>query len=517
MKRLGLGATKVSIVATALLSFAPFAFAPLVLFAGGCSASSDESWESRGAALGQGVRPAMEDGHAPVSVLVYLKGAADLAPRAELASASKEARITSVHARLVAHAKRAQGPLLGWLQRQGVSYRRFHIVNAVLVNDASPGLVRHLAARPDVERLVLDRPVALKRVQSPGSESLSPEAIGSNITATGAVRVWNELHVKGAGVVVAGQDTGVDWTHPALQSHYRGWDGATADHRYSWHDAIHSGSGNRCGYDLAAPCDDDQHGTHTMGTIVGDDGAGNQIGMAPDAKWIACRNMDAGVGKPSTYIECSQWFLAPYPQGGDPETQGDPSKAPDVINNSWGCPSSEGCEGAEIVPVLRSLKAAGIVFVASAGNDGPGCKSIRDQPATDGPDALVVGAYNHGNGAIASFSSRGPSTLDGGLGPEVVAPGVSIRSAVPGGRYSGSFSGTSMAGPHVVGEVALLLSAVPALRGQVDKITSIVTGTAAPKTSTETCGGVSGSSVPNNTFGYGVIDAYKAVGSQLGR
>ena len=108
------------------------------------------------------------------------------------------------------------------------------------------------------------------------------------------------------------------WTHNALKPHYRGWDGVTADHNYNWHDSIHDSVGNPCGNDSPFPCDDNGHGTHTIGTAIGDDGMGNQIGMAPGAKWIGCRNMDQGDGTPARYIECMEFFLAPYPVGGDP-------------------------------------------------------------------------------------------------------------------------------------------------------------------------------------------------------
>ncbi|WP_394850732.1 S8 family serine peptidase [Pendulispora brunnea] len=505
MKRLGLGVTVVSFV----VGFA------------GCSSSSpsDSSDPSDTSSTGQailreGVADAMVEGHAPTSVLVFLKGSADLtAPTAGFATRAE--RGAFVHTRLVDHAKASQSALLEMLAREGAKVQPFHIVNAVLVNDASPRLLRKLATRADVDRILVDKAVPLKLV--PNDETLQTEAvaaIGSNITATGANRVWTEFGVKGAGVVIAGQDTGVNWSHPALKSHYRGWNGTTADHSYSWHDAIHEASGNPCGANAAAPCDDYGHGTHTIGTVVGDDGGSNQIGMAPGAKWIACRNMDAGTGTPSSYIECSQWFLAPYRQGADPST-GDPSKAPDVINNSWGCPSSEGCSGKDLVDVVRSLASAGIVFVASAGNSGSGCGTISDQPATIWDATLSVGSYNHRNGAISGFSSRGPSQIPGEtekhIGPDVAAPGESINSSVQSGY--GSMSGTSMAGPHVVGEVALLISAKPALRGNVAEITRIVTTTAKAKTSTQSCAGTSGSARPNNTWGYGIIDAYAAVKS----
>ena len=157
--------------------------------------------------------------------------------------------------------------------------------------------------------------------------------------------------------------------------------------------------------------------------------------------------------------------------------------APNVINNSWGCDGSEGCQGSEMLQVVKNIEAAGIIIVVSAGNDGSSCGTIADQPATISDDTLSVGAHNHRTGKIASFSSRGPSKLDGKIGPDVTAPGVTIRSSVKSGGYeSARWIGTSMAGPHVVGEVALLWSAVPALKGNIAATTYVIENFA------ETCG-----------------------------
>src|SRR5262249_10154064 len=163
--------------------------------------------------------------------------------------------------------------------------------------------------------------------------------------------------------------------------------------------------------DSAAPIDDHNHGTHTTGTMVGDDGGGNQIGVAPGATWIACRNMNQGVGQPSTYIACNQFFLAPYPHGGDPERDGDPSLSPDIVNNSWSCPTSEGCDAFVLESSFAALRAAGILAVAAAQNSGPNCSTVYYPPGIYG-EVLVAGASDI-NDVLAGFSSRGPVTTDG--------------------------------------------------------------------------------------------------------
>ena len=69
---------------------------------------------------------------------------------------------------------------------------------------------------------------------------------------------------------IGGADTGYQWDHPALKNGYRGWNGVAANHDYNWHDSIHAGGGV-CGPNMSQPCDDQGHGTHTMGTAVGDE------------------------------------------------------------------------------------------------------------------------------------------------------------------------------------------------------------------------------------------------------
>lgn len=423
---------------------------------------------------------------------------------------TKEEKGNYVYSQLKLNAQTTQVNLINYLDNNNVIYKGYYLVNCIWVYGNMIDL-ENLAKYTEVEEITSNPHITFNRPTSE-KESYSNNNKKSaewGITTTKADQVWS-LGYKGQGVVIGGQDTGYDWEHPTLKSKYRGWNGTVADHNYNWHDAISSGNGGVCGLNSPIPCDDDQHGTHTMGTMVGDDGGANQIGMAPDAKWIGCRNMDEGNGTPATYIECFEWFLAPTDLN---NLNPDPSKAPHVINNSWGCPLSEGCNTSifSIMEIaVNNLKLAGVVVVVSAGNSGPSCGSI-DDPSAIFENSFTVGATNNID-EIAGFSSRGTVTIDGSnrLKPDISAPGVGIRSCIPGGGYN-TFSGTSMAGPHVAGMVALLISAYPGLAGNVDSIETIIENTAIQLTSTQDCGGYLGSNIPNTTYGHGRIDVLAAI------
>ncbi len=443
--------------------------------------------------------------------LVMLREQGDL--RGAHSLASKEQRGAFVMDSLRSLAQRTQKPLLDMLAARGVEHRAYWIANMIWVR-GDRALVEELAARDDVfhvyanPRARFEGPVTSRKA---AAQPETPDAVEWGVARVHAPEVW-ALGYTGQGIVVGGQDTGYDWEHPAIKGKYRGWNGSSANHDYNWHDAVHSGGGS-CGADSPEPCDDHSHGTHTMGTMVGSDGS-NQIGVAPGAKWIGCRNMDQGAGTPATYSECFEWFIAPTDLGDD---NPDPSKAPHVINNSWGCPPSEGCTDPTVLQtVTENTRAAGIEVVVSAGNSGSSCSTVSD------PSAIYAASFSVGatsiaaNDDIAGFSSRGPVTVDGSgrMKPDISAPGVDVRSSVPGGGYS-SFSGTSMAGPHVAGVVALILSATPPFVGDPDAIEGLIKSTAVPRTSSETCGGVPGSEVPNNTYGWGRADALAAFNADL--
>jgi len=424
-------------------------------------------------------------------------------------AAPRRHRLQAVTALLQSTATSSQADVLQFLRSKNIEHRSFWINNSIWLR-ADAATLNALSQRDDIAYVHANPAVAGDFPRQQDLQSLlALGGVEASISLVGAPLVWAQGHT-GEGIVIGGQDTGYQWDHPALINSYRGWNGMTADHNHHWHDAIHTGGGV-CGADSPEPCDDHNHGTHTMGTMVGDDGNNNRIGMAPGAKWIACRNMDQGNGTPASYTECFQWFMLPTDLNGN---NPDPTKAPHIVNNSWGCPPSEGCSNPAIMQgVVDSMRAAGIVVVVSAGNSGSACGSV-DDPAAIYDAAFTVGNTTI-NDTIADSSSRGPVTVDGSnrMKPDISAPGTSIRSSIRNNGYA-VFSGTSMAGPHVAGHLALLLSANPALIGDVDYLENLTRDSALARTSGQDCGGTAGL-VPNNVYGAGRIQTDVAVAEIL--
>jgi subtilisin family serine protease len=443
---------------------------------------------------------------------VVLADQADLSPAANLPTKAEKGRF--VYETLLEKAQNTQEPILQWLGERSIEYQSFYIVNAILVK-GNRQLADTLAARADVAR-VEGNPIIHNDLPQRGPveqaplQPGAPATIEPGIVYTHAPDVW-ALGFHGETIVVASADTGVRWTHNALKPHYRGWDGTNANHNFNWHDSIHNSVGNPCGNDSQQPCDDFFHGSHTTGTAIGDDGMGNQIGMAPGAKWIACRNMDQGNGTPARYIECMEFFLAPYPLNCTP-AQGDPTKAPDITINSWGCPVSEGCvTGLELQAAVEAQEAAGIQMVVAAGNSGPSCSTVSDPPSFYAA-SYTAGALNTGTDTIASFSSRGPVTRDGSgrIKPDITAPGTNTRSCDNSCDTCYTFaSGTSMATPHIAGAMALLWSAIPSLQRQIQASRDALDN-AAVFISDTTCGPAG---PPNNVYGWGRVNIATAVGA----
>jgi hypothetical protein len=425
-------------------------------------------------------------------MLVYMREEADLSRAFSISDRSE--RGWYVLNSLRRTADRSQADLRQELDRAGIPYESYYLVNALVMTGGTE-VVNLLASHPDVAYVGADvaipAPAPVEVLPVPDA----PEAIEWNISQIEADQVWTTYDITGTGIVVSNIDTGVQWDHPALINQYRGWDGAMADHNYNWWDPY--------GQSPLVPNDADAHGTHTMGTMVGDDGGTNQIGVAPGAQWFACDGFDdnTGYGYTVELLECAEFILAPWDLSG---ANADPDLRPDVVNNSWGGGQAQWWYN----QAIYAWRAAGIFPVFSAGNAGPSCETTGDPG--DMANIMAVGATNNTD-TIASFSSRGPAAVTGITKPNVSAPGVNIRSSVPGDAYESGWNGTSMAAPHVAGTAALIWAAVPELRGDVQVTYWILEQSAFGITTDQGCGGDADDQIPNNVYGWGRINALDAV------
>lgn len=424
-------------------------------------------------------------------------------------------RAEQVVAALRRHAADSQADLHGTLRDMGLEAESLWISNSVATR-ASAEQIEQLRQHPAVRRIDSNAQGEMAQPSFGPVEKLSANAVEPHLIAMRVPEAW-ALGARGQGVVLGGQDTGYDHTHPALRERYRGRNAAS--HDYHWYDGVRSPVSpgfNRCGSASETPCDDGTHGTHTMGTAIGDGGDGARIGVATDAEWIGCRNMDRGVGRPSTYLACFQFLLAPTRLDGSAPR---PDLAPAVTVNSWACPvgappAGEDCAQGSFDAALAAIEAAGQLTVAAAGNGNAFCGSISAPPST-APQALVVAATDNA-GTLAPFSLWGPVTVDGSgrMKPDLAAPGVGVRSSVPGGGYALG-SGTSMATPGVAGVAALMLGANPLLIGQPQATAALLTASARPSLHPASCAGGTGQQSPNPMFGHGRVDALAAVQASM--
>jgi subtilisin family serine protease len=412
---------------------------------------------------------------------VLLRDRPDLTPAAEVTG---KARAGAVHRAATDSAARSQRGLRKLLTSRKATFTTYWIADTVKVT-GDARLLAEVAARPEVKAVLPDDPVTLPAPVA-GAMQETVDAVEWNVDRIGAPRVWAENDVRGQGVVVANIDTGVQFDHPALAASYRGRQaGGGYAHDYHWFDPTGVCTGG-------VPCDNNGHGTHTMGTMAGAGG----IGVAPGVTWIAAKGCATNSCSVEALLAAGQWIVAPTDRNGQNPR---PDLAPDVVNNSWG-------SAANFDPwysdVIRSWVAAGIFPAFSNGNTGPGCN-------TAGTPGSYTGTYASGatdvNDRIAAFSSRGTGQ-DGGIKPDLTAPGVDIRSSVPGGGFAAN-SGTSMASPHTAATVALLWSASPSLRRDIAATREILDETAIDTNDT----GCGGTASDNNVFGQGRLDAYAAV------
>ncbi|HWR64665.1 MAG TPA: S8 family serine peptidase, partial [Bellilinea sp.] len=323
---------------------------------------------------------------------------------------------------LKATADRSQKGVRGQLERQGARYTAYFASNVVVVRGGSQRALEAVANLPEVARVRAPIMVRLEPVQSkilqPFRLTLPQASIQGvtdwGITDTGAPSFWSTFERQGEGIIVANIDSGVKYNHPALAQSYRCVAGNADDSR-CWFNA---NPGVNC--PIGVPCDDNGHGTHTMGTMVGNDDSvlTDNVGMAPSAQWIACRAFRGTEDAPDAALNaCAEWILAPA---------SNPANRPHVVNNSWGITG----HNEWFRPIVRAWLAAGIFPVFSAGNSGSNSTCGNIGSPADYPEGLTVTAHDT-LGQIAWFSSKGPNFYGeiSFVKPNLSAPGVSIRSA----------------------------------------------------------------------------------------
>lgn len=380
----------------------------------------------------------------------------------------------------------SQQALIGLLENlkqdnKVVRYKSHWIAN-IIEADLKVSELEKLAFRNDVE--IIHTVPRIISIMPEKSTQAAPDALGveTNLTFIKADSAWAAGYT-GEGRVVCSFDSGVDGGHPALYNNWKGHDGDSAA---AWFDPRDQ---EPFPHTLAGTST--SHGTHTTGIMVGhDDTAGDTVGVALDAKWIAAGVIDVNG---ASIIDAFEWVADP---DGDPNSIDD---LPDVVNHSWGVPGI-GCQDV-FYTLIDNLEALGIVNIFAAGNEGAQVDAIRNPAnrALDSIDCFAVGnCYASFPLTIYGNSSRGPSDCNGAIKPNVVAPGLSIRSSIPGGTYSYQ-TGTSMAAPHVSGLVAMLRQKNP--NATVDEIKTAILISAVDDVHT----------LPDNTYGWGVIDCMAAL------
>ncbi|KXZ14861.1 peptidase S8 [Bacillus nakamurai] len=446
-----------------------------------------------------------------VTFLIKFKERADTKKAAK--AAEKKAKSHSLSAAKTEYQKRsavvsslkvtaddAQQNIKTYLEKQKKNGKADHIHSYYIVNGmavrASKEVMEKVASFPEVEKVLPNEKRQLTKSSVPFQMKKKQKVIKAkdgiewNISQIDAPKAW-ALGYDGTGTVVASIDTGVEWDHPALKEKYRGYNPnnpAQPNHEMNWYDAVSQKD---------APYDDLDHGTHVTGTMTGSEPDGsNQIGVAPGAKWIAVKAFSDDGGTDADILDAGEWVLAPKDKDGKPH----PEMAPDVVNNSWA-----GGSGIDewYRDMVKAWRAADIFPEFSAGNEDlftPGGPGSIANPANY-PEAFATGATDSQK-KLADFSLQGPSPYNE-TKPDISAPGVNIRSSVPGGIYEGGWNGTSMAGPHVAATAALLRQANASIT--VDEMEDVLTRTAEKLTDSVF------PDSPNNGYGHGLVNAFDAV------
>jgi len=375
----------------------------------------------------------------------------------------------------------SQVSLLDYLKTLDIlQFKQFWVINAIWVRIKVKDLWK-LESRKEIEKIYYDKDnfYIFSDIRENSKIMLDTPTYGIKLIK--ADSVWIKYNIKGRGVIVGSIDTGVDTSHPALRGKILSY----------WLDAV-----NYQNY----PYDDNNHGTHTIGTMVAD----SNIGVAPGAKIIACKAFNKyGSGSNFSILSCIEFFA---------ELKANYGLDIRIINNSWGI--YPGNNTWLWNAIWNGWRVNNIVPVFAVGNKGPNSGTIYS-PA-DYPFVIGVGAVDISD-TVVNFSSRGPapnntlyndisfwSRIDWNyIKPDIMAPGRNVYSTIRNGSYAYG-NGTSMAAPHVSGVIALMLEKNPNLNYY--QIYQIITDIARDRNCNEI-------TWPNNNCGWGRINALKAIES----
>ena len=449
------------------------------------------------------------------SYWIQFKNTADLSPAYTMNWSDRGWFVYNI---LQKQVEATQSQVKNYLIGSKVDFQSYWINNSILVTSSSMTVLNDILKFDGIESIearksyILYEPDTSAALLDNGINAIEP-----NLTHVNADDVW-ALGIDGAGLVIANIDTGVRYSHQALVGQYRGNNGGTFDHNYNWLNPINLGDN--------VPRDGHGHGTHTMGTMVGDDGGSNQIGIAPGAQWMACAGCPDGSCPDAALLGCGQFMAAPTDLTGN---NANPDMRPNAVNNSWG-DCGQTYDDWYAGPINAWL-AAGIYPIFSNGNSSncgysspPGLNTVGN-PARSG-NVTGVGSSGEQNGLYATHSNWGPTdnldTVNPISGfemmkPQVLAPGVSIRSSTPGSdtEYQDGWSGTSMSAPHVTGLIALIWQAAPCLIGDYAATETLIESTAVDMVY-EDGSPLTPTNFPNFATGWGEIDALAAVNMASG-